>query len=367
MPKRIALVSTLAVLALPAAAQANNLPSTAMAAALQRAESAGVPSPSIEASETTLGAVKAAAGGAEPKQALAGLAEPAAPSFIVLHAGDPVTMVEMKGAFVLTMGRQPRGDRPPTGTYMTVGVQGGHVTYLQLGNAHHALPGNRLTVPVMASVARRRTVRAHAAWWGKCNVSNHCYAQAAWPMYGGEGVVGAQGNHASEGMSVPYWSYGDFVGEAIWAGFPQAGEYWIEVGQTAGNGYDCCNIHWYFAWQRKGLGYQEYVYPAGDRHADGVSHPYDVFSEGNGAWCAQVDSIVVGCTSGLQTVAKSLAIGVETATESQPYNISRDETDAWWGGTRHYWNKQTIEVDGGQCWQQNPWFWHLGGIRSWTC
>src|ERR1700680_4977485 len=109
VPKRIALVSPPAVLAPPAAAQANNLPSTAMAAALQRAESAGVPSPSIEASETTLGAVKAAAGGAEPKQALAGLAEPAAPSFLVLHAGDPVTMGEVKGAFVLTMGRPPGG------------------------------------------------------------------------------------------------------------------------------------------------------------------------------------------------------------------------------------------------------------------
>jgi hypothetical protein len=366
--KRNALLAILAGLTLPGSASARNVPAGDIRAALQRAEQAGVASPAIEASETTLGEVRTAREGAEPTEAIAGLSEPGSQSLLAQHASDPVTMVTMRGEFELTLAHRPEGQPAPTGKYLTVAVQQGHVTYLQLGNEWHAVPGIKLTIPTGATAARRHRHNVRAAGWNPSECLNeHCYVLARWTMTGEEEVVGSQHNHVNEGLNVQEWEKGYFTDEEEWAEFPDAGYYWIESGQTAGEHFDCCHVHWFVAWRRKVTGYAQYVTPAAEEPG-GMKHQFYLYTEGNGAWCAKVDVSLITCTSGLLTYSKQLSAGTEIASWSQPYLVTRDESNGWFTNWQAYaWNKQTVKIDGGQCWQQNPYDGANGDIRSWTC
>lgn len=365
---RTAIIAALATALLIAPnAGAATLAPEAQREALTRATAAGSVT-SVQASQTTLGGARGAVEPPEPTTALAGTAAPLQTEVALqAKAAEPVEMVVAAGTFTLTAAHRPKGAPAPKGKFLTMGVDPAshHVVYLQLGNKRPVLPGVKLATST-ATIARR--ARARAATSYPC-VWEHCYSLDRWSMVGsaGEKIVGSDTWHVSETMAVPEYMFGYFADEEEWVSFPELGWFWIEVGQTAGEYYDCCGLHWFFAWRRKGDGYGQYVAPWADRYRYG-NYNYALYTQGNGGWCARVDTTTVGCTTGLLTYSKEVEVGVEIYSAKPVFNVTRDESNAWWTNwTAHNWNRDQFIVDPVLCAKRNPWSPYPGNQWSTTC
>jgi hypothetical protein len=172
---------------------------------------------------------------------------------------------------------------------------------------------------------------------------------------------------------VPEWQRGAFVDDEKWTVFPQRsngnGAYWVEVGQEAGNGVDCCSLRWFTAWNN-GSGYGANESPWSEPGFTFVR--YQTVSQLNGSWCFYVEVGNAGCVGGFPVYAKELIVGAEYATPTKPVNRFYEQSNATWtDGTVHAWNTAAWEHSAGTCIEafsrESPPHYYPGNITGWTC
>jgi len=213
-----------------------------------------------------------------------------------------------------------------------------------------------------------------SASWGKksdngeaCSQGNghHCYSTAEWAMSGSEQVEGTLAYQYTTAANVPGWASNDFITNEEWAVF---GTEWVEVGQIAGYGINCCSLHRFDAWERNKIftmyieqpqtvnGWENNLY-----QISGQSH--------DGHWCTYFGSTQVACPSGFPTWNKDLQVGLEVGANTKPENAGHEQTNAWWESTTHNWLKEIAYADGGLCISRysGPPGPALGNINYGTC
>ncbi|HTA15014.1 MAG TPA: hypothetical protein VK781_09170 [Solirubrobacteraceae bacterium] len=206
--------------------------------------------------------------------------------------------------------------------------------------APFALPAGVLT---MMAVGLITVAPAKAATW-KCTESSHCYALAEWHMAGcsTECIDGGVADITSQSANVPGWEKGAFVTNEMWAS--TNGEGWVETGQVAGNGMDCCSEHRFFAAEStNNLNYYEYDQP--DSVPINQYHSYVIQDlSHNGAWgiywgYENTEWTLAHEYGGFWPHIDELEAGMEGATNSQPTNEGDQELAGVWGSPEgwHPW------------------------------
>lgn len=169
---------------------------------------------------------------------------------------------------------------------------------------------------------------ARASWEeGKCSAAdnNHCYAIAEWNLKNPpEEAKGGVAYMTTDSIDAPGWASGDFVDNEMWVSFP--GGNWLESGQTAGNGYDCCTIHAFWAYQRDGT-YEEWLAPTAGNPPTNHYIIEDTSPGSSRNWCIYWGEYVTqACFSEMfPAYASDLEAGIEAATNEKPENEGSDE------------------------------------------
>ncbi len=198
-----------------------------------------------------------------------------------------------------------------------------------------------LAICVLASALW--TSSAQASWGGgACTINNHCYSVTRWVMNDPpESVKGGVAFITTNQMNVPEWRNGSFVDDEMWVVFQSSGG-WIEAGQTAGNGDDCCTLHAFVAHSLNYhlKGYEEYIYTG---FADTPTSKFYIEDRGgNSNWCTYwaEDNVLVYCLGGkYPAYADWLEAGIEAASNSRPVNEGSQEVAAVFReGTWHSWD-----------------------------
>jgi hypothetical protein len=180
---------------------------------------------------------------------------------------------------------------------------------------------------------------AGASWGnGECMLTEHnpghCYAYTYWQMEGGsESVKGAEFIPDTTAMNVPEWNLGAIVNNEGWLSFPSSGGGWLEIGQQAGGGNDCCTLHPFIAHAEYKVGniaygYQQYTWTtvnASPRNLYRIEDP-----AANGTWCEYIWNNQVDCKNKgayWPPYSTELQAGVEVADNSHPTNAGSQEVD----------------------------------------
>jgi hypothetical protein len=285
-------------------------------------------------------------------------------------ANTPVELVVIHGSFADTLAKIPRWATAPTGHVMafTVNPKTGLVLETYVGDiSPHPVGAARTNKPQLALLStlrkqqltvlakrshsrrlrhvRRDTPVARATTWGsKCSMGDghHCYALAVWEMKGSEQVAGTEALQYTEEADVPTWGEGGFVTNEEWSGFYNGGstQYWTEMGQAAGEYYNCCTIRWFWAYQNHS-GYHE-AQPS-ERFAIGRNEysAYYQLAAGGGTWCFDIGpnaEVQVKCVGGFETYSKDLENGAEFAANNAPTNWGHGLVN-WW--KEHEWYRAT--------------------------
>ncbi len=281
--------------------------------------------------------------------------------------GRPAYKITTRGTFKDTTAHVPRGQSAPTGTI--------------LEQAYDAETGWRVWVHLggepTATIARHRAHKA--TWGGKCSPGegHHCYAMAEWTMVNStEKIRGAEADINTWAMEVFDYNWGGpFVDNEMWEGFPgthspvNGKEYWLELGQWAGNGRGCCSLFWFTAWNRAG-GYEANEPPWAMPFNNFARYRAD--SQLNGWWCFTIEGAGASCYQGFPHYAKTVEVGIEAATNVKPSNGMQDQTNVvWTDGSTHPWNTGKWYRDPGFCIQgfsrENPPRYYYGNAQMGTC
>jgi hypothetical protein len=189
--------------------------------------------------------------------------------------------------------------------------------------------------------------------WGphnECGIEpeEHCYALAEHTTH----VLASIAAENALVMEVHDWASGGFVDDEEWISFPGEHAGWIETGQTAGNGEDCCTLHQFYA-EETGKAYNEYLAPG---HVEGGLHVYNYFllfdGVKDGRWqiqwgCSQNSPVwcEIWSYAGWPTYLTEQEAGVEDATSVEPNEWARQEVASsdggeWWPWTGAHWYKR---------------------------
>ncbi len=340
------------------------------------------------------GPVESVEGVSSTAQAAAGLLKSKPPP------EGPADIVEFRGHFVDTSASPPLGDKLPEGT-IAVLTLGEGFTRLDLRQKPVRLKklgaSRRFAVPHAARMApvprqRRSTPlprqrhRARTAVWGNvCSIQNshHCYAITGWYMpYKGEEVRGMQCQVITTYMLVPDYYTGSRTNNECWTGFPQKGEWWMEVGTFGGSGiYErigCCQLDWFVAWQKGSTPTYTEIDYIGALPAN-TWFNYSTKYEGNGIWCVWTGPQVGSngwpnrwnCEGGFPGSSKLLEAGAEFAGEEKPTNSGAVGTDFESMQGKYYpWNWDemlTTEHSVGTCTSRLAGYPPHGDINFGTC
>ncbi|MBA3809801.1 MAG: hypothetical protein H0X28_15620 [Solirubrobacterales bacterium] len=267
------------------------------------------------------------------------------------------------GTFVDFMAKMPRGRAFPTGNKMAFIVerQSGLVVGTHLDG--EAILTSKMARRHATAVMASHRPRAKAASWGKgCSQTHHCYATAEWLMHGGEMVEGTLDIEDTTSMNVPGWASGDFVDHEGWTIFEPAG-YWVEAGNTAGEYFDCCGRHPFYAHKNAG-GYGQYVAPG---TVTGEPY-YQMNSTGGNAWSTYWWGNLVNTEWGFSTYSNDLEVGLEVAANTKPAtSASIADNATWTDGSVHNWNKAEWYHDSGTCIGPNAKAPAVGNVSVSTC
>jgi hypothetical protein len=177
--------------------------------------------------------------------------------------------------------------------------------------------------------------RAKAATWGNKRSqgnSHHCYALAVWEMHGSEQVAGTEALQNTEEADVPGWESGDFIDQEEWVGFKNGPEpYWTEMGQAAGEYYNCCTLRWFWAYNNASH-YHDIKPDERFRIGDKEYSAYFQLAAGNGVWCFDIGpygEIQIKCVGGFETYSKDLETGAEYAANQAPV-VKGHGLVNWW-------------------------------------
>jgi len=189
-----------------------------------------------------------------------------------------------------------------------------------------------LTAVVFGQMA---TTSAQAATW-KCTESSHCYALTEWHMAGcsAECIDGGVADITSQSASVPNWEKGAFVTNEMWASTNNEG--WVETGQVAGNGVDCCSEHRFFAGETtNNLNYYEYDQPGAVPLNEYHSYVLEDLKH-DGVWeiywgYENTDWTLAHEYGGYWTHIDDLEAGMEGSDNSQPTNEGIQMLAGIWG------------------------------------
>ncbi len=360
--------TTLCALALSAQAVAalqitNDAQEAAVATALVRARKVGTVE-STTVSSTTLGSAQTSI-------------DPTAPLVPGMSADSEVELVTVHGKFADYMAKLPRWAETPAGTMMSfiVDRQTGFVEGIYLGGSTLSPADAARTKSKAAAASLRRKPRAKAASWGSEGCSqaegHHCYALATWYMTGGEKVEGTLAIQDTTAMNVPGWASGDFVDDEEWTSFQPSG-YWVEAGNTAGEYFDCCGLHPFFAHKNQpgSLGYGQYVAPWTIKPGYGgpEGEPYYQMVGPGPIWTTYWWGHNVTHEGGFSTYSNQLEVGVEIAANTKPSNAASIADNATWtNGTVHNWNKVEWYAQPGLCIGPNGKAPATGNVAVGTC
>jgi hypothetical protein len=212
---------------------------------------------------------------------------------------------------------------------------------------------------VIAANRNKPKAKAHIATWGKdCKPQSgyHCYDYSYWAMKGAEEVVGAFSEDTTAYMEVPGWQEEDFVDNEEWASNPAVPNTWTEMGQQGGRDWNCCGVHWFWAFRNGINGFISYHAPP---YVWEVSlrepHWYTMDTGGGGRWCwyyGKSEEALAGCETDFAWQATILETGAEVATESKPsFDASVNNSAEWTNYTWHTWNFSNMNITTpGLCW-----------------
>ena len=173
-------------------------------------------------------------------------------------------------------------------------------------------------------------------------------------MRSGEEVEGTETEQYTTAMDVPGWETGDFVDNEEWALFLNGPEnlYWTEIGQSAGEYYNCCSLRWFYAYQNHS-GYHE------SQPSERWEIPYDTWAAyfmraaGGGVWCFDVGpngEEQFRCVGGFEPYSTYLEDGAEIAANRQPANAGAVVANATFtNGGVYTWNFASDSASGGMC------------------
>lgn len=229
---------------------------------------------------------------------------------------------------------------------------------------------------------------AQAKFWGPGHTcyrgggeTHHCYAIEEFNMKGypteyGDGVVLFMDTLS---MDVPGWASGDFVSNETWLGF--SGGNYLETGQLAGWGKDCCTLHSFFAHTKSGV-QENYINPAAAPGNTYNDH-YEIYDPCHcgywGIWWGgngNETGTQIWASGGGEYAAwsQTLQDGMEAAANSQPYSWGRTlvatvepPTDYWTEWKSGYGNVSHVNASPHQCVYRNPESNHYGNIEFSTC
>ncbi len=192
---------------------------------------------------------------------------------------------------------------------------------------------------------------AALANWGPSNecgiksepVNEHCYAIAERSTHKLASIAAEN----ARSMEVHDWASGAFVDMEEWISFSGYNG-WVETGQTAGNGSDCCTLHPFYAELGPHETYHEYVSPEGIQGGYKVYNYFLLFdSLHNGGWNVEWGCNPWGkydlpwCRAGEYTGWPEYFVeqesGVEDATTIEPNEWGKDEVAASEGGSWEAW------------------------------
>jgi hypothetical protein len=274
-----------------------------------------------------------------------------------------IDLVVVHGQFLDSLAKVPPRAQLPSGSVAayTVDRSTGEVglTYLgnsapslaSLGAVEHITPVSGTASASRAGrharIARRRRSRAKTASWGnncKYAEEHHCYAVAEWYMSAaGEEVRGTESEQKTTAMNVPGSASGYFVTNEEWLSFPSKPNYWLEIGQQAGEFKGCCTLWWFYAWSNAGGYHQRVTAAEGVWEVSANSwNNYGIQSAGSGTWCYYVGPTweqKIACEAGFPNTSKLLEDGMEVATETKPSVAGSVVANAtWMNGSIHTWN-----------------------------
>lgn len=285
--------------------------------------------------------------------------------------------VDMHGHFTDAAAKVPKGYAFPSGTHMHLKLtDGGQIEELILTGE---TPAQRQAASEQNAVAHDNDqgLEAFAATWGgskKCQMleGKHCYAESEWPKGTKDGAATGQlAFQNTTNANVHEWEQFAFADSETWAITHEGPTHWIETGQEAGSGWDCCSLHPFYATMRAG-GYLEYrspqVLPANTDNSFGMYHTAGT----TGTWCVYWyfnSGSPVKCLSSLNKVAVTLQIGTEVYAATKPAwntgdltNLREHDntTDKAWTTTYWYaWPEMCIA--------HNPRSSAPGNVLTWTC
>jgi hypothetical protein len=349
-----------ALLLFAPAAAADITPEQAVHAALLRAKKVGTVS-GVESKVTSFGRAQASM---DP--------ESSAGQGITPPPSSPVDLVTVRGSFVDYMAKLPRGASAPTGTEMSfiVDPETGSVEAIHVGGKPVGAVGVTAAAPAATTASRKHRAVARAASWGRegCSQVRHCYSIAEWYMTGGEKVEGTLDIEDTTAMNVPGWASGDFVDDEGWTDFLSSG-YWVEAGNTAGEYFDCCGIHPFFAHQNHS-GYYQYVAPwtTTGNYGGPPGEPYYQMYGPGPTWSTYWWGNLVNQEGGFSTYSNDLQVGMEIAANTKPANAASIADDATWtDGSVHNWNKAAWYAEPGTCIGKNGKSPATGNVTVGTC
>lgn len=239
-------------------------------------------------------------------------------------------------------------------------VSSSHGTpYRRLRDPNRTRVGGLFVVTLAVAISMLVSVSPASASWGNghCTINDehHCYALTRWAMEDPpESVKGAEDIVTTNSVNVPEFSNGSFVDDEMWVAFKSSGG-WLEIGQTAGDGENCCTLWPFVALALKGNseGYEEYVW---DHHfgTPVEASPTNLYKvedpSANGTWCWYIWNNQVGCHAKpgyWNNYSDLLEAGIEAASNSRPYNEGSQEVDAiFHEGSHHEWKGSRTEAEG---------------------
>ncbi len=146
---------------------------------------------------------------------------------------------------------------------------------------------------------------------------------------------------------MPGWASGDFVDLEQWTIFvsPQLVVWWVESGQTAGNGIDCCTMHPFWATE-KADGYHEAIAP----WAYSGEPAFEAWSWNGGLWEVYWNGSAEQAFSPLPRYSNLVEAGLEVAANTKPSVAGFVDTAVWWpDNSYHNWGRQEWKADTGLC------------------
>lgn len=286
-----------------------------------------------------------------------------------LSAPTTFDRVVMRGHFISE--HAPDGLPAPEGTLQEVLVdpQSGQVREVFLGNENTSAANENASAARVAN--RVAKAHAHSAAWGseQCSTANnkHCYAIAEWWMEGSERVRGIWSEQNTSYMDIPEWLSGAFADNESWLAFHPS-NYWLEMGQEGGEGYNCCSLRWFYAWKNAD-GYRQVI----ESEPGGGWDYYFIIASGfNGAWCFKIGvngESTPACEGGFPSYSNLLQNGAEIASETEPANAASTVTSYLTANESGWrtWDKATNEANNRMCISQYAPENYPGNVNVGTC